>query len=641
MDPTFLSYLKEHLPQVAPSLSQNNNPLKEPQKVWVSLIPHLQDLEFPIAEKLFFLLFENTNHQVYWSPSLLESTSNLKKVMETLEIDNYQDLYQWSIEEQEIFWLKTIERLDIHFYSHFSSLVSTHQPLNPSWFKGAKLNIVDSCLVSNQKKPAIIFNEKENGSLKGWSYEHLHTQINKIANGLINLGLKKGARITIYSPLIPEAVAFYLGVIKAGMIVVSVADSFTAKELEQRMTIANSKHCFLLESYSYREKVINLKHKTDNIEGIHRIILGENIEDHEDTISFDQFLGDEDFNSVLCAPYDYTNILFSSGTTKAPKAIPWTHLTPIKVASDAYYHQDIKNNDIITWTTGMGWMMAPWMIYASFINGATLALYHGDYTTSNYGAFIQDSKTTILGVIPSLVKKWKENQQMEKYEWNVRLFSSTGEPSNPEDYLYLAYLGRFKAPIIEYCGGTEIGGGYLTGAVEQDQVLGCFSTPTLGTRIAFPKESENEVYIAPPALGLSEELLNRSHNKEYYNHEYSPLRRHGDLYEHIPPHYFRSKGRADDTMNLGGIKISSIELESIINKHHDIKESAAIGYSNNGPQKLFLFVVGNEKNVNLKAELQHLISTHLNPQFRISELIFKTALPKTSSNKLMRRALIH
>ena len=180
-------------------------------------------------------------------------------------------------------------------------------------------------------------------------------------------------------------------------------------------------------------------------------------------------------------PYRTTNILFSSGTTGEPKAIPWNHLTPIKSAMDGYYHQDIHGDDVTAWPTNIGWMMGPWLIYATLVNGACMALYPGAANTPEYLRFIRRAGVTMQGVIPSLVRTWRRGGMAEGIYWpSVRVFSSTGEPASRSDYLWLMSRAGYRAPVIEYLGGTEIGGGHLACTVLQPCSPAAFTTANLG-----------------------------------------------------------------------------------------------------------------------------------------------------------------
>ncbi|MEX2564973.1 MAG: AMP-binding protein, partial [Cyclobacteriaceae bacterium] len=354
------------------------------------------------------------------------------------------------------------------------------------------------------------------------------------------------------------------------------------------------------------------------------------------------------------------SIFFSSGTTKEPKAIPFTQITPVKFASDGYFHQDIRKDDVVTWTTGMGWMMAPWVIFASLLNKATLSVYVGATAGEGFKQFAEDSEITVMGTIPSIVKAWKKMEFHQSSNWKVRLFSSTGEPSQVSDYFYLMAMGKFKSPIIEYCGGTEIGGSYISGTVVQPMSLTLFTTPVLGLDFyllkpdgtTVEKNEGGEVFIIPPSVGLSKELLNCDHHTEYF--EGTPkgpkgetLRRHGDAFEIIKSDqmtFYRSVGRTDDVMNLGGIKISAVEIEEVLNKAPNVFETAAVSVSgkDGGPERLVVFVVPDKKiqrKEEFKEQLQQLLKEQLNPLFKISAIKWLEELPRTASNKMMRNAL--
>jgi acetyl-CoA synthetase len=209
-------------------------------------------------------------------------------------------------------------------------------------------------------------------------------------------------------------------------------------------------------------------------------------------------------------------------------------------------------------------------------------------------------------------------------------------------------------PVIEYCGGTEIGGGYITGTVTRPCVPGTFNTPALGLDFAILNEAgqpadAGELFIIPPSIGLSATLLNQDHHEVYFaNAPKGPrgqtLRRHGDVMEQLPGGYWRGHGRADDTMNLGGIKISSAEIERVLQSVPNVADVAAIAAApGGGPGLLVIYAVCRGRptlsNAEMMAAMQTAIKRDLNPLFKIHELIILDALPRTASNKVLRRAL--
>ncbi|MCZ6836314.1 MAG: AMP-binding protein, partial [Planctomycetota bacterium] len=298
-------------------------------------------------------------------------------------------------------------------------------------------------------------------------------------------------------------------------------------------------------------------------------------------------------------------------------------------------------------------------IYAALVNKATIALYEGAPNTSGFCEFIQDAKVTMLGVVPSLVKAWRSSDAVNDFDWtSIRCFSSTGECSNAQDMFWLMTQAGY-APVIEYCGGTEIGGGYITGTMVQPATPSTFSTPTMGLDLVIVDQQgltadSGEVFLVPPSIGLTTTLINGKHHEVYY--ESTPtgpagqtLRRHGDEMCRLPGGYFQAQGRADDTMNLGGIKISSVEIERVLNTHEQIQETAAVAIppADGGPECLVVYAVLEPSTdpetpndlSELGTELQTLITDNLNPLFRVHEVRIIESLPRTASNKIMRRTL--
>ena len=594
-----------------------------------------------------------------WFPAEDEiEKTNIAAVMRELELDSYEAFHSWSIHHREGFWRLMIEKLEIQFHRKFREVMDLSKGAEfPKWLVDAQLNIVESCFNTPSHAIAIV-SQSEGSTLSTMTYRELNTLTNRVANGLVEAGFQPGDAIAVNVPMHAESVAIYLGIIKTGGVVISIADSFAPDEIQMRLRIANAKGIFTQDYIRRAGKQLPLYTKVIDANAPKAIVLSRGneipIELRQGDLIWDEFLSDIDrFDAVGCDPHGHTNILFSSGTTGDPKAIPWTQTTPIKCAADAYLHHNIQHGDVLAWPTNIGWMMGPWLIYASLINRATIALYDGVPTEREFGAFVQNAGVTMLGVVPSLVRAWKNTGCMKGFDWQaIKAFSSTGECSNPEDMLFLMATAGYR-PVIEYCGGTEIGGGYLTGTTVQPAAPATFTTPALGLDITIRDEDgqptdNGEVFVIPPSIGLSTELLNRDHYEVYFEGtpqlpKTPPLRRHGDGVERLADGYYRIHGRVDDTMNLGGIKVSSAEIEGVLNSVNGIREVAAIAVSppDGGPSQLVIYAVllPGADTGSLTSSLQSAIREHLNPLFRIHDVIVVAALPRTASNKIMRRVL--
>jgi len=571
---------------------------------------------------------------------------NIARLIQQQKFNNLKTFHHWTVEHYDDFWRLMCETLHIQFKTKPTATCDLSQGVtNPKWFPGASLNIVDSCFTAPKQQTAIVYQD-QNQQLKTISYGELEKLANQVANTLVQQHFKAGDAIGIAMPMDYRAVAIYLGIIKMGGIVVSIADSFSAQEMAVRLRIANAKAIFTQDNILRGGKNIPLLEKVSQA-SIDKIF----------TLSADGswpafFAAEDNFTSVACEPMAACNILFSSGTTGEPKAIPWNHTTPIKSASDAFLHQNIQPDDVLAWPTNLGWMMGPWLVFAALINQASMALYTDLPKDRAFGEFIANAKVTMLGIVPTLVATWRQTKCMENLNWSaIKVFSSTGECSNPDDMRYLMSLAGNK-PVIEYCGGTEIGGAYISSTVIEENIPSAFSTPTMGNDFVLIDDhgqitDNGEVALLVPALGLSTTLLNKDHHKTYFadmpSYNGKILRRHGDQLQRLPNGYYTIQGRVDDTMNLGGIKVSSAEIERAIAGLAQITETAAIAVAppNNGPSLLVIYAATQATldKQNTQKLMQQRINQQINPLFKIHDVVFVADLPKTASNKIMRRTL--
>ena len=620
------------------------------------------DHPFAVHRFLYDTIFaewdETQGPRPAWSPTSESiETTNIHAMMKELDLKSYEKFHAWSVGNRGEFWDMMIRRLGIRFKKEYMQSVDLSDGVEfPKWLPGARLNIADSCFAAPGSSPAIVYRREDGDELSTMTYAELDSFSNRIANGLAAARYVPGDAIACYMPMTAECVAIYLGIVKAGCVVVSIADSFAADELEKRLRLSSAKGIFTQDFVMHGGKQIPLYEKVVSADGPAAVVLpaGDSIgvKLRKADTGWDDFLSDDDrFSSVLRDGQDHMNILFSSGTTGDPKTIPWTQTTPIKCAVDGYLHHDIRPGDVVAWPSNIGWMMGPWLIYASLINQATMALFYETPTGRAFTEFVRDARVNMLGLVPSMVRAWRVGECTKGIDWSaIRAFSSTGECSNMEDYLFLMSAAEYK-PVIEYCGGTEIGGGYITGTVVQSASPATFSTPALGVDLLLMddrgRETDNgEVFLVPPSIGLSTELINKDHHEVYF--EGVPtgphgevLRRHGDQIERLGGGYYRAHGRADDTMNLSGIKVSSAEIERVLKSTEGVSETAAIAVSS--PSKLVVYAVpepgADTDKEELKSVMQGKIKKHLNPLFRLHEVVIVDSLPRTASNKVMHRML--
>ncbi len=580
--------------------------------------------------------------------------ANLSDLMAVAGVTSVQELHRWSVDASSTFWGAIVDGFDIPFVSPPDTINASDNPTAPDWLPGASFNIVDACLDHAGDAVAIVAGSTV--GLERITIDDLRSRVAAFAAGFRAAGFAQGDRIAIMMPMTVEAVVAYLGIIAAGGVVASIADSFSTDEIAVRLSLTEPVAVVTQDAAERAGKVIPMFDKLP--EDAPRAIVvdsgahGGRVDLGDDDVWWDDFVvSGAAYESRAMSADAHTNILFSSGTTGTPKVIPWTQTTPLKAAMDGRYHQDIHAGDVVAWPTNLGWMMGPWLIYASLLNEATIGLYADAPTTAGFVRFVGEANVSMLGVVPSIVAVWRSGNLLQEDAWpSLRVLSSTGEASNADDYRWL--MESTGAPVIEYCGGTEVGGGYITGTVLEPAVPSRFTTPTLGLDFVILGEDgqptdTGEIFLVPPSIGLSTELLDRDHFDVYYagvpEHGERQLRRHGDQMRRHPDGTYQALGRVDDTMNLGGIKVSSADLEGAIGELDGVTEIAAIGSppSGGGPERLIVFAAGRDDldpNA-LKAEIQQRIRAKLNPLFKVHDVIVVPSLPRTASQKVMRRTL--
>ena len=497
--------------------------------------------------------------------------ANLGALMRQLGLPSYGALQRWSVTHRDEFWERMIRHLGIRLVHPPSAVRSGADLRAPQWLPGARMNIAASCFQADPGRPAVLY-QKPGWPLQTTTYGELDALSNRVATGLVALGFQPGDALAIAMPMSVDAIAAYLGVVKAGCAAVALSDQFSAEETARRLRLGRAKGVIVQEVAGHGAETVH--HKLVAAQAPPMVVLPEHpggpVDLRPGDTPWSDFLGTEDrFEPVPMPPDAVINVLFSSGTTRDPKAIPWTHTTPIRGAADAWLHHDVQPGDVLAWPTSLAWMMGPWLIYAALINRASLAIYGGHPISRSFGLFVQDAGVTMLGVVPTLVRSWRHSACMEGLDWSrIRRFSSTGECSNPDDMLYLMWLAGWK-PVIEYCGGTEIGGAYITGSMVQPAAPGFFTTPALGLDVVLLDEfgkpgDSGELFLIPPSIGCPTHCSTTATitcTTTVSSRGRTASCCVATATDGAPAgRWYRSHGRVDDTMNLKGIKVSSAEI---------------------------------------------------------------------------------
>ncbi|KAG0631382.1 hypothetical protein M758_1G249200 [Ceratodon purpureus] len=548
---------------------------------------------FPLHQLMYYSSYQgwdtaSLGPPLGWIPTPeIARQSNLGRIMKKTKIQSLPELQRWSFEHPEQYFPLLWEEESVVFHKHWRCFLDES---SGEWVPGAHLNAAECCLAAKGSKSdssiAIVYrNEGEDDlPVQQLTLSQFRANVSRVANALEAIGVKKGDAIAIDMPMNVHAVTAYLAIILAGCVAVSIPDSFVANEIAVRIRISKAKAIFTQDVIFRGGKKIPLYSRVIEARTPLAIVLpadgkASSLRLRSGDMLWNEFLAKaehltrpDEYQAVVQSMDSYTSILFSSGTTGEPKAIPWTQHTPLRCAADSWAHLDVRQGDVVCFPTNLGWMVGPMIVFSAFVNGATLALYNGAPLGRGFGKFVQDARVNVLGTVPSLVRTWKGSNCMANLDWSsIRVFGSTGETSSVDDDLWLSSRGGYK-PILECCGGTELGALYVGGTLVQPQAFAAFSTPGMTFKFyilddsgrAYPEEKActGELVLHPHNFGASSTLLNADHHKVYYQgmpfFDGKQLRRHGDIFQRFHGGFYRAHGRSDDTMNLGGIKVCSI-----------------------------------------------------------------------------------
>ena len=346
-----------------------------------------------------------------WTPNeaVIEG-SNLARLMTSKGFSDFEDLHRWSVSDPDGFWAEVIDALMIQFERPPTSIRGSADPRDPKWLSGSSYNIVVSCFDHGDQ--AVAIHHGHGDAARTFTIAELRAEVAAFAAGLTRSGFSPGDAVAIVMPMNVEAVVAYLGTVAAGGVVVSIADSFAPHEIRTRFEITDPAFVVTQDVSVRLGKALPMYAKCVDAGAPRAIVVetGARVGLRDEDRSWESFV-------VPGAPFiphmqkadAVTNILFSSGTTGDPKAIPWTQTTPIKSAMDGRYHQDIHEGDVVAWPTNLGWMMGPWLIYAALLNGASIALYDDAPTTKGFVDFVESAGVTMLGVVPSIVAAWRSS----------------------------------------------------------------------------------------------------------------------------------------------------------------------------------------------------------------------------------------
>ena len=604
------------------------------------------------------------------------AASNLQRFMDRYQISSYANLLHRSVEDGSWFWDAVMGDLGIEFFRPYSQILDMeHSREFPRWCVDGEMNIIHNCLdkwQSGEERNRVALRwESEEGACGTLTYAELNSEVCRCANALRNLGLGKGDAVGLYMPMIPELAIAFLAVIKIGGVILPLFSGYGHSAVATRLADGGAKAVVTADGMLRRGRNIAMKPVVDQalaaVPSVEHVIVVERAglvdvpwteeRDHwwQELVA-DQLPRAE---TASTSAEDVLMLIYTSGTTGQPKGAVHTHCGfPIKAAQDLRHAMDLKAGETLYWMTDMGWMMGPWQVFGALLNGASMVFYDGspDYPeVDRVWALVERHHVTHLGISPSLIRALKPHGVMPVAKHDIsslRVVGSTGSPWDPESWLWLfESVLKGEKPILNYSGGTEISGGILCGNLFTSLKPCAFSGPVVGMDVDVVNDdgepvrnAVGELVIRRPWIGMTRGFWkDRQRYLDTYWSRFPGLWLHGDFAAIDEDGLWYILGRSDDTINVAGKRLGPAEVESILNAHPLVTDSAAIGVPHPvKDQEVVAFCVlrsGTDADEVLRAELLNRVTQELGKPLRPREVKFVDALPKTRNAKVMHRII--
>jgi acetyl-CoA synthetase len=589
-----------------------------------------------------------------WFPKDPADT-NLGRFMAAENVPNEFDLlYEKSVEEPQWFWNEIVQWLDIKFRTPYTEVLNTDNGIAwATWFTGGQLNAVDTLLSGEAERTAIVW-EGEDGKVREWSQEELIRQTSAVANALREAGVGVGDAVGVFMPMLPETVAALLGTMAIGAIFLPLFSGYGAAAVATRLQDAEAKALLTATGASRRGKTVDM------------ISVAEEAIAQCPTVTTTLCVGrnwpeptDQPLDAVAVDSEHPLFIAYTSGTTGRPKGTVATHAGFLtKVAEEVAFQFDVRSDDRLFWFTDMGWIMGPWEVIGTLANRATLMLYEGapDWPdVERLWSYIERHKVTVLGISPTLVRSLMSHgdEPVRKHDLSsLRVLGSTGEPWNESPWRwYFDVVGGGRCPVINISGGTEVGACFLSPHPIHPIKPMSLGGPCLGLAVdVFDDNGKplrgavGELVCTKPWPGMTRGIYKDPQRYlDTYWSRWPDVWVHGDWASIDEDGDWFLHGRSDDTIKVAGKRLGPAEVESVLVTHPAVVEAAAVGIPDEVKgEALWCFVVlapDASSSDELRAELKQLVADALGKSFAPSAVKFTTALPKTRNAKVLRRAV--
>ncbi|KKK44440.1 hypothetical protein LCGC14_0623190 [marine sediment metagenome] len=593
-----------------------------------------------------------------------------------ISIKEYQELYRQSIEDKEGFWGEQAKSID--WFKPYDKVWEKSDFFPGKWFVGGKLNVCYNCIDRHVKagkgdKIAIIWEADEPEQVKKYTYNELLREVSKVANGMKKMGLKKGDRVTIWLPMIPELAIIMLACTRLGVIHSIVFGGFSKEAVKDRIQDSNSRLLFTsdetVRAGKFYPKMADVVKIIDAVSTIEQVIVvkrsGNEIPHTKKDIWYSDFIANESENCE-CEEMDSEDtlfILYTSGTTGKPKGVK--HTTGGYILYTSFSHKIVfnyKEGDIWYCTADIGWITGhSYIVYGPLANGATTLMFEGVPTYPDVDRFWQiceDHKVTQFYTAPTAIRAIMRfgDEPVKRHDLSsLKLLGTVGEPINPEAWTwYHRVVGKSRCPIVDTYWQTETGGIIMTPiATATPTKPGSCCSPFLGIKpIIFDLEGDEVteadeggyLCIAQPWPGMLRDVWGDTERfKSTYLTKFPGYYYTDDGARRDEDGYYWILGRLDDVIKVSGHRIGTMEIESALVSHPSVAEAAVAPFPHKiKGQAIYAYVTlmqGVEKSARLSKEIRMHVRQEIGPVFQPDVIQFADALPKTRSGKIMRRIL--
>jgi acetyl-CoA synthetase len=608
-----------------------------------------------------------------WKPSAEQvETANVTRLARRLGVERYADLHRISVDEPDRFWPAVIEDLGLEFSEPWETVVDTSRGIEwATWFSGGKLNLAWNCVHKwaageLADEQAAVW-QAEDGMRVSLTWRELSREVFRLAEGLASIGIGPGDAVGIYLPMSPQVAIASHACAHIGAVQVPIFSGFAAPAIAARLADAKAKALITADGSLRRGQTVAMKEIADEALAdaptvTHTVVWRRlELEDVPMTIGRDRFWDElvSDTSEGLAPRHvdsEHPYLLaYTSGTTGRPKGA--LHVQGgflVSIAREVAYQSDVKPGDRVHFATDMGWIMGPWTVVGAGACGATVVYTEGapDFPPDRLWTLVESERVTMLGVSPTLVRALIPHGEPAADMSSLKTICTTGEPWNRDPYLWLfEHVGGSRVPIVNASGGTEVGACFLSTAITEPIKPVALGFPALGADMdvfgpdGAPVRGEvGELVCKRPWPGMTRGIWGDDDRfLDAYWRRFPGVWTHGDWASIDEDGYWFLHGRSDDTLNIAGKRIGPAELESAAVAHHGVAEAAAIGVPHEIKGEVaWIFCVlrpDQEATAACALEISDAVAEELGKAFKPERIVFVSALPKTRSAKIVRRAV--